>query len=340
MRLARVLPLVALLGAVPLAVSQAQTGRDLRDQGLRAYRALEMERAADLFRRAIATHDLSDMDERAAHAYLGAAEFYRNRSDSSQAAFRRLVLLEPRYRLDSLEFPPEVTRAFDAVRARTLAVAVEVPNQVTFEPGRGGLSVRVYASTPHVVRVRVETSAGDVLRTLHEGRVTDTHVVAWDGEGARGARLGSGLYVLSFASVDDGGVSRRIVDLPVRLDRSAVGEQSLPPRPALLPERNPAGPALLRLGLGLGLATLGWIVTPAFTDDIGPRVAVTLVFTAAGVIGFWEKSPGKPQPGNVAANERRLAQWRADETRVEAANQARRPGDRITLETGRSSVRR
>ncbi len=329
-----------LVGALLAGPLSAQSGQEYLDEGLDAYKALEMEAAVRLLSLALEASDLSEADRLSTYAYLGAAEFYGNRQDASRAAFRRLVLLDPRYRLDPVTFPPEVSAAFDAVRLATPAVAVEVPERVTFEPGRGGLTARVYPSGPHVVRVRVEASSGEVLRTLHDGRVADSLVIRWDGAGARGARLGSGLYVLSFTSIDDETQAQRILDVPVRLERSAVGARPLPPEPEMLPEKNPSGPALIRLGLGLGAAALSWIVTPAITDNDVPRVALTLAFTTAGVVGYFDKKPGKPLPENIAANELATAEWRVEVARIEATNQQRRPGDRIVLETGRPSVRR
>ncbi len=326
---------VSLSGPLP-----AQSGQEYLDEGLKAYKALEMEDAARLLRLALEAPDLPEADRLPTYAYLGAAEFYGNRQDASRAAFRRLVLLDPRYRLDPVAFPPEVTAAFDVVRLATPALAVEVPERVTFQPGRGGLTARVYPSGPHVVRVRVEASSGEVLRTLHDARVADSLVIRWDGAGARGARLGSGLYVLSFTSIDDITQAQRILDVPVRLERSAVDARPLPPEPELLLEENPSGPALFRLGIGLGAAALSWIVTPAITDNDVPRVALTLAFTTAGVVGFFDKRPGKPLPDNIAANELAIAEWRAEVARIEAGNRQRRPGERIVLETGRPSVRR
>jgi hypothetical protein len=108
----------------------------------------------------------------------------------------------------------------------------------------------------------------------------------------------------------------------------------------MLPETNPPEPALVRLGLGLGLAALSWIATPAFTDNDAPRVALTVAFGAAGIIGFFEKRPGKPIPENVAANATAQAAWEAEVQRMNAANQRLNPGPRIVLEAGRPSVRR
>jgi hypothetical protein len=76
------------------------------------------------------------------------------------------------------------------------------------------------------------------------------------------------------------------------------------------------------------------------TDNDVPRVALTLTFTAAGIIGYFDKKPGRPLPDNIAANELALAQWRTTVAQIENANRQRTPGERIVLETGRPSVRR
>ncbi len=60
----------------------------------------------------------------------------------------------------------------------------------------------------------------------------------------------------------------------------------------------------------------------------------------AGIVGFFDKKPGKPLPDNIAANELALAQWRTTVAQIESANRQRTTGERIVLETGRPSVRR
>jgi len=329
--------LVALAWGSPVL---GQTSLELKEQGLRAYRALELEAAARLLRLALAARDLPDSAVLSTQAYLGAAEYYRQRPDSSRAVFRRMVLLEPGYRLDSLAFTPEVVAAFDGVRFATPAVSVDVPPRVTLEPGRGGMPARVHPSGPHTVRVRVETSRGDVVRTLHDRHVTGPFTVNWDGAGQNGTRLASGLYVWSFASLDARGRVQRIVDVPVRLEQVSVDALDLPPRPALLPERRSTGTALIPLGVGLGAAAVTWIVMPVITDNQAPRIAISLALTAGGIVGFVEQRPGKPIPQNVAANQAALARWQADVDRVTQAQGRQRPGPRIILETSRPSVRR
>jgi hypothetical protein len=199
----------------------------------------------------------------------------------------------------------------------------------------------VYPSGPHTVRVRIETSRGDVVRTLHDRRVTGPFTVTWDGAaGEAGERLASGLYVWSFASVDARGLAQRILDIPLRLEHTSVEQLDRPPRPQLLPERRSWGQAMIPLGVGLGAAALNWIVMPLITDGDAPRIAISVALTAGGVIGFVEQRPGKPIPQNAAANQAALARWEAEVRRVSQEQGRRRPGPRIILETSRPSVRR
>jgi hypothetical protein len=327
---------LALAGSVPAA---AQTGLELREQGVRAYQALELETAARLLRRALGARDLPDTAMVSTEVYLGATEFYRHQPDSSRAAFRRAVLLEPRLRLDPLAFPPAVATAFDSVRLATPAVSVDVPQRVTIEPGGGGITAHVYPSGPHMVRVRIETSGGEALRTLYQKRVNDSFSVTWDGAGQSGAQLASGLYIWSFASLGRDGSPQRIVDVPVRLEHTTVDALAAPPRPTLLPERSAARPALIPLGVGLGGAAVAWLATPLFTDRDAPRIALSVGFTVGGIIGFLEQRPGKPIPQNVAANKAAMARWQAEVQQVNDEQRRRRPGPRIIIETSRPSVR-
>ena len=320
--------------------AMGQSGLELREQGLRAYRALELEDATRLLRRALAAQDLPDTLVLSTQAYLGAAELYQEHLDSSRAVFRRMVLLEPRYRLDAVTFTPEVVAAFDSVRLATPAVSVDVPPRVTFEPGRAGMSARVHPSGPHTVRIRIETSRGDVIRTLYDRRASGAFTVSWDGAGDDGVRLASGLYVWSFASLDARGTVQRMLDVPVRLEHVSVDSLDLPPRPQLLPERRTVGQAMIPLGVGLAAAALNWIVMPLITDSDAPRIAISVALTAGGIVGFLESGPGRPIPQNAAANQAALARWQADVDRLSAAQGRRRPGPRIILETSRPSVRR
>src|SRR5207247_4747117 len=70
---------------------------------------------------------LADSLQTRALTYLAATELFRGQRDSAVAAFRQLVLLNPRYRPDELIFPPQVTNLFQEVRRATTAISVAVP---------------------------------------------------------------------------------------------------------------------------------------------------------------------------------------------------------------------
>jgi hypothetical protein len=135
-----------------------------------------------------------------------------------------------------------------------------------------------------------------------------------------------------------GRVSRR-VELPVQVTRFPEDPLPLPERPAMLPVRQPAGPAFVRLGLGAALATTAYFVTPAVTDASAPRVLITGLFAAAGVAGFWEARPGKPLPDHVLANQTAQEMYRAKVAKVDEENRRRAEGGIVRVEVGKATLR-
>jgi len=114
----RVVALVLLL-ATPLRAQNGSASAVLSG-AVRAYRDLEFDAAARMLRRVLAPPLAIGLDDAArarALTYLGAAEHYRGRQDSAIAVFRRLIALAPRHRPDTLIFPPEITKLYDAVRS-------------------------------------------------------------------------------------------------------------------------------------------------------------------------------------------------------------------------------
>ena len=111
----RVLALALLLAVPTTSPAQNESAHEIVSRAIRAYGDLDFDLAATLLRRAL-TEELSDSDRVQALTYLGAAEHYRARPDSARAVFRRLRLLAPRFQLDTLVFPPEVTHAFADVQ--------------------------------------------------------------------------------------------------------------------------------------------------------------------------------------------------------------------------------
>lgn len=119
----------ALVVAVPTPLpAQNESARDAMTRGIRAYQDLDLDVATTLLRRALSKEGSGELDDSArvgALMYLGAAEFYRASRDSAAAVFRRLVLLAPRHRPDSLVFPPEITRLYTQVQQTLQTVSVE-----------------------------------------------------------------------------------------------------------------------------------------------------------------------------------------------------------------------
>ena len=320
---------------VPRA-APAQSPERALEQGIRAYRELEMESAGWLLRQALAGDRLAAPQRLTALGYLGAAEFYRDRLDSALAAYARLIRIEPYHQLDPLVFGPDVQAIFEEARQRTPMIEVSA-SRTSFAPGEAGLPVRLRVNTPHVVVVTAETVNGTVLDTVFRERVRDRATAYWDAAGAPGVRPPVGGFVIGIASLDARGRVSRRVTLPVNVTRSPENPLDAPERPVMLPGRRPAGPAFMRLGVGIAAATAAYFVTGAVTDAKGPQIALAVAFTAAGVIGFWEVRPGKPLPDNVVANEVARKAWEARVGQVQRENQRRADGGTVTIEVGKVS---
>src|SRR5438874_12578610 len=158
-------------------------------EGTRAYQNLDYDQAAALPRRdlARATGSTATLSERAQGlVYLGAADLFRGRRDSTVAVFRRLVQLDPRYRPDRLVFPPEVTSVFDNVRVETRAVVLVAPPDTVISTGTGALSFWVVASAFQTVEVTLRYQDGAPFRALYAGPMGDSLRVQWDGLDAAG----------------------------------------------------------------------------------------------------------------------------------------------------------
>src|SRR5207249_8051859 len=147
--------LACVLGATP-GNAAAQSGDSLIVMGMRAYKNLEFDAATLLLRRGVVqlTAANAPVARRAKGlVYLGAAELFRGQRDSAVAVFRRLVVLDPRYRPDQLVFPPEVTNVFEAVRLRTKTVAIVVPRDTVIPVQDGAFRARLVASSFQTVNV-------------------------------------------------------------------------------------------------------------------------------------------------------------------------------------------
>ena len=325
---------LCVLAMVAPMVARAQSPEQTLEQGIQAYRELEMESAGWLLRQALASDQLDASQRIAALTYLGAAELYRDRRDSALSAYAQLIRQEPYHELDPLVFGPDVQAIFGEARRRTPVVEVAA-TRTSFAPGANGLPVRLRVNTPHVVVVTAEAVNGTVLDTLFRERVRDRATAHWDASGPPGVRPPVGGFVLGIASLDGRGRVSRRVTLPVHVTRSPESPLAVPDPPTLLPETQPAGPAYTRLGFGIAAAAAAYLITPAFTDSKAPQIALTAAFAAAGLIGFWEVRPGKPLPKNVVANEVAREAWEARVGRVQQENRHRADGGTVTIEVGR-----
>lgn len=320
---------LALMGlAGPLA---AQTPAETIEQGIAAFRRLELDRAADLLTRALENQDLPRATRAQALVYLGAAEFERGRRSDATRVFRELVLLSPAHRLDTLTFLPETVRAFDGVRETWKAVELVV------RPG-ATLTVALIPSSPHLVEAVVLSAAGAPIRTLHEGRISGDTSLTWNGRLADGTRADSGAYTLVVGSGVEPGSLLRHVRLPLTLRHRPVDTLAAPPAPdpgSFLPEQRP-GSWLLPLASGLAAGAATVVLPRAFgSDGAGPaRFAIGGAIGLAGVIGFVIGRRAEVIPANVAANEAVRNAWRQRADSVTAVNRERRAAPTLLISAG------
>src|SRR5205823_13005729 len=155
----------------------AQSADSLIVTGMRAYKNLDFDAATLLLRRGVGqlTAAKAPVAQRAQGlVYLGAAELFRGRRDSAVAVFRRLVVLDPRYRPDRLVFPPEVTSVFDAVRLRIKTVAIVVPRDTVIPVQDGAFRAWLVASSFQTVNVTLLYENGTSFRPLYFGPIGDS----------------------------------------------------------------------------------------------------------------------------------------------------------------------
>jgi hypothetical protein len=314
-----------------VAVAQDATG--LVARAVSAYQSLELDAAAGMLRRAL-TPPLADSlgtAERArALSYLGAIEVLREHRDSAAAVFRRLVLLDPRYRADTFVFPPEVTRLFDEVRLRTRVVAIRVPDDTVVPVQQGWFSVWLFPSAPHDVTVAIAREDGRPLRTLYAGPLGDSLRVRWDGRDSTGAIAPRGPLWLTVASRAGSATERlaqRALEFDVALD--TVAHRAAPGPDQLLPERANRGTAMRSLagGLLIGAAaiSLPQIVAPGERPS-GTRLVVGGTLALSGLVGYLVQPAGRPLPDNAATNRARREDWRRRTDSIIAENARRQQG--------------
>ena len=338
----------ALAFAPALAAGQDPTqSAALLASGLRHYQQLEYDSAAIALRRALAisgTESLSDSGRTRALTYLGAAELFRNKRDSSYAVFRRLVAHNPRARPDPLVFPPEITTIYDFAREATKVVRVELPRDTTIRIGADRYRARLYASSFHQIIVSVEREDGFTVKTLYAGAISDTLQVYWTGDDTLFMANDSGRLVFSVTSLTNAGRQGRIVHIPLDLvmgPQDTLPSPQSPPDSLFLPEHEPAGPGLKALGrgagIGLAVAVLPGLVAGG-TSPSGSRFAVAGGLTIAGLIGFFHHRPGKPLPENILANSALREGWENQVRTTNAENIIRAQQKRLDVHAETAEV--
>jgi FlgD Ig-like domain len=346
MRAVRALLLAAGIGVMHQAPLYAQAD-DLVARAVRAYGDVELAAAVGYLRRWLASdaaaHAPRDTVELAL-TYLGAAEVLRGYPDSADTPFERLIELDPRGQVDQLIFPPAVTGRFAAVRARTKVVAVDVAPVTELHPGGAPLTARLYASSPHQLRVVLRRAAGGVVRTLYVGIIGDSLSVSWDGRDSSGSWVASGSYFLEAFSALAAVPPQRMVQLPLEVAMRAPDTLPAPPPfpdSLLQPERRGAGPGMEALLGGL-VAGAGVVVLPSLLapDSKTPplRFAVAGTVGLAGLIGFVRDLPGGTVERNRRANAARRQAWEEQARAVDRQNRDRQAGATMTIRAGEPTL--
>jgi hypothetical protein len=344
-RAALVLTLMLALGGA--GTVRAQTARDLVAQGVRKYRALEYDDAAALLRRSVAPDavgTLSTSERAQALSYLGATELFRTHRDSAIAAFRDIVLLDPRYRPDELIFPPQVTNLFQEVRRATKVIAVAVPPVTELRTRTDRLTARVFSSSLADVTVSLTGEDGTPLRDLYRGPIADSMLVAWDGLTAEGAAPQDGRYLLRVApsAAEPGGFAARQVALDVAQQVSDTLPWPPPlTTPPLLPERTPgtAGPRSLAAGLVAAAAVVLLPNVVANDRDVTrARFAVGAAVGIAGIAGFLTQQRGRPIEANIHANAPQREAWKRRLDAVQVENATRRNAVHLIIRASSQTV--
>jgi hypothetical protein len=324
--------------------ARAQGPADLVARGVQAYQNLDYDSAATLLRGALAAAaDAGVPDNTRARAlvYLGATEVFRGQRDSAMAAFRRLVLADPRYRLDQLIFPPEVSNLFAEVRLGTKAVSVVVAPRTEIRGPGDRLVVRLFATSSHEVAAALTRANGTTLRVLYRGAIGDSLEILWDGRDSAGVRADSGRLELRIASRASGIRATRLVQVPLdlRLARRDTVPWPRPPADSLFrPEHAAGGSGLGVLARG-GLAAVAVLALPRIVapsaDASGARFAVSGAIAVSGLYGLLVERRARPLPVNIAANRAIRDGWRRGAEDVRARNEALRRDVALVITAGR-----
>jgi hypothetical protein len=333
------------LGALAAAPrpTWAQTAAVPFGDALRAYKDLDFDLAAGLLRRDLARLGASNApvaDQTQGLLYLGAADLFRGRRDSAIAVFRRLVMLDPRFRPDRMLFPPEVTSVFDSVRTRVKTVVMVAPPDTQVAAGGGAWGVWLFASSFQSIEVTLRYEDGAPFRFIYAGPIGDSLRVQWNGLDAADQLPPVNRVLLRVTSRAPTGELTGILQLPLEL--KIVRPDTLPwPAPPtssqLLPERAGSGPSSHALLGGLFLsgtvAVLPSLVGGSHGSS-GPRLVVAGAVGVAGVLGYILHRPGRPLAANIRANKARRDAWQHSIEQVKAENVRRRGDIRLAVHAG------
>jgi len=324
-RLGRLVGTALWLSLAPVPAA-AQTASVLLAEGIRAYRDLEFAVAVQLLRRALEptdTRGLSPADRQRAQMYLGAADVFRDELDQAVATFRTLVLADPRFRPDSLVFPPRVTQVFQDVLQTNKAVALAAPRETRLRAGDQGFAVRAYATSRHALQAQITSVRGELIATLYRGQITDSVVLTWGGLDAAGAVVSAGRYTVVVTSSVVPDQVLRSVRLPLEVTVNPLDTLPWPPAPPRTTRGWDLRFVIPGVVVGAGLAV------PAALGVGGgksPRIALGLAFGTMGIIG------GRPRTSGPSASAN--AEWRAQVAAVQQENQRRRNRPQMVIRTG------
>ena len=311
--------LLLLVGVASLGIGspcRAQSVDSLVAFGIRAYQDLDFDVAAGYFRRALTLLEGRPDTARRTNVlvYLGATDIFRERTDSARSLFQQLVRLDPRYRINGLIFPPEVTTVFDAMRRATPATMVVLPLRTRFSTDGGSITGSVFASTYHQIRVEIQALDASVVSRIYEGPIGDSLAIAWNGRASNGVPLTTGRYLLAVTSVDSAGGAARILRTP--LDVTAVRLDTLlaPEPPTLLPV-GPAGAGTVSsllggLAIGMAVTVLPSLVVSGDASPGGGRFVVGGAVAIGSTFGFLSGRRTAVRSTNRAVNDSLRAAWR------------------------------
>lgn len=323
----------------------AQSAADLVEQGVRAYRELDFDAATDFLLQALASDSQGGMaaSERVrALSHLGAIGVYRGSVDSAAVFFRRLVLFDPRYRIDQLTLPPEVSDVFERVRNRTPVVTVEFPGEAEIAVGTEQWSAWLVASSPHDVTAEILRGNAGLLTRVYNGPIGDSIEIQWDPRDAAGQPVASGRYFLAVTSRDSARRVSRRIRVPLEVEILVRDTLPHPLEPSdYLPERKPPRPRAEALAGGILAAAAVFLLPPVLapeSDLTEARFGVAGALTVAGLLGFLLPPPGPPIPENVADNQRIRRAWESRVQAIVQENARRRADVRVFIRAGAPTI--